>query len=132
MQNSKQEDFIHITQQFIQRLIQRRHKQQDIIPVLQTEASTIDSVQGYLNPTNSQTNKDDTLYIHWKLHPRDIKKNVIRQIYNKSLKDNDGFLQMIIVISGPSYLRDILCRTQIPIVGGRNVSGILQKIRNPT
>jgi len=33
-QNSKEEDFIHITQQYIQRLIQRGHKLQDIIPVL--------------------------------------------------------------------------------------------------
>ena len=45
------EDFIDITQQFIQRLIQRGHKLQDIIPVLRTAPSTIESVQGNRNPT---------------------------------------------------------------------------------
>jgi hypothetical protein len=50
-QNSKHEDFIDITQQFIQRLIQRGHKLQDIIPVLRTAPSTIESVQGNRNPT---------------------------------------------------------------------------------
>jgi hypothetical protein len=76
------------------------------------------------------TNPDDTLFIHWRFHPADIKKKVIRQIYNNTLKDFDGFQQMRLAISRPKNLRDILCKTELPNIPDRNVSNILQKLNN--
>jgi hypothetical protein len=85
-QNTAQEDFIHLTQLFIQWLIQRGHKIEEIIPTLESVAASIDNIQG--NRTLSQLNapSEDILYIHWHYHLTDIKKNTIREAYNATLK----------------------------------------------
>jgi hypothetical protein len=128
-QNTQEEDFINITQLFIQRLMQRGHRIEDLIPTLQAAASTIDSIKGNRNPIQPQSQSDDTLYIHWQFHPKDIKKNSIREIYDKTLKGHDNFSQMRIAMSRPKNLRDILCHTKIPDLPGRNTSDILERLQ---
>ena len=127
-QNTKTQDFIHITQLFIQRLIQRGHRITDIIPILRSAAATIDNIQGDRQRTQSKIPTEDTLYIHWQYHPLDIKKLVIHELYNSTLKGHDNFQKMLIAMSRPPNLRDILCRTNIPNLPGRNTSDILDNI----
>jgi hypothetical protein len=42
-QNTDEKDFINITSLFIKRLTQRGHRTQDIIPILQRTAASIDN-----------------------------------------------------------------------------------------
>ena len=129
LQNTQQEDFINITQQFIQRLLQHGHTLEDIIPTIRSAAASIDNTQGARNLLQPKIPSEDTLYIHWNYHPSDIKKNDIHRIYNETLKGHDYFRQMRIAMSRPPNLRDTLCRTNIPDLPGRNSSDILRNIQ---
>jgi len=88
----------------------------------------------YFDNMNTQgspktSDKDDTLYIHWSFHPSDISQNTVRIIYNKILNGfDDGFQLMMLVISWPKNLSDILCKIDLPHIIDRNVSNILQQI----
>jgi hypothetical protein len=129
-QNTAQEDFINITQLFIQQLIQRGHTIENIIPTLRSSATSIDNVQGNRKILQPNSPSEDTLYIPWQYHPTDIKKNTIREAYSTTLKDYDNFSQMRIAMSRPNNLKDILCRTNLSDLPGRNASDILSSIRN--
>jgi len=97
-QNTQAEDFIHITQLFIQRLIQRGHHIEDIIPIIRSAAASIDNIQGDRRSLQEMVSSEDTLYIHWQYHPLDIKKNSIHEIYNDTLKGHDNFQKMLIAM----------------------------------
>jgi hypothetical protein len=58
----------------------------------------------------------------------DVNKNSIHEKYNNTLKGHDSFQNMLIAMSRPPNLRDILCRTNIPNLPRRNTSDILEKI----
>ena len=64
-QNSDQKDFINVTQLFIQRLVQRGYKVNDIIPTLRSTAATIDNIQGNRSTLLTNSPAENTLYIHW-------------------------------------------------------------------
>jgi hypothetical protein len=130
-QNSSPEDFINITKNFILRLLQRGHLLEELIPTLRSAAANIDNSLNHRSRHNEH-NKDETLYIHWKFHPKDIDKAKIRQLYDRTLKGHDNFTQMRIAMSRPKNLRDILCRTDIPNIPDNNASNILKKIRDNT
>jgi hypothetical protein len=58
---------------------------------------------------------------------------MIRQIYDKTLKNFDTFNKMTIALSRPKNLRDILCCTQLQPIPDNNVSDILKQLEeNPT
>jgi peptidoglycan hydrolase-like amidase len=63
-------------------------------------------------------------------HPTDIKKNTICEAYNTMLKNHDNFSQMRIAMSRPNNLKDVLCRTNLSDLSGRNASNILSNMRN--
>jgi hypothetical protein len=126
--NTQVKDFIHITQLFIQWLMQRGHQIEDIIPILRSAAASLDNIQGDRRSLQQRVPSEDTLYIHWQYHPLDINKNSIHEIYNNTLKGHDNFQKILITMSRPPNLRDTLCRTNIPNLPGRNTSDILDKI----
>jgi len=64
-QNTVQEDFINITQLFIQWLIQRGHTIENIIPTLRSAAASIDNVQGNRKILQPNSPLEDKLYVHW-------------------------------------------------------------------
>jgi hypothetical protein len=64
-QNSSQQDFINITNTFISRLLQQSHLLEDLIPILQSAASTINNANNSLQEWSTNKESDETLYIHW-------------------------------------------------------------------
>jgi hypothetical protein len=126
-QNSTPEDFTEITTLFIQRLIDRGNTIQQLTPILQTAALTIDNKLS-TSKRGKNTENDDTLYIHWEHHPTDISKNTIRKVYNNTLRNIDNFTNMRIAMSRPKNLRDILCKTELRSIEGNNVSNFLTQI----
>jgi len=131
-QNTDEKDFINITSLFIVRLIQRGHRIQDIIPIVQKTVAIIDNSLRITANTNRQSEKNpnDTLHIHWKYHPSDITKQKIRQIYDNTLKNTANFDKMIIIVSRPRNLRDILCHTQLQPIPDNNISNILKQLKD--
>jgi len=125
-QNTNEEDFIEITSKFIQRLINRGHQIETLIPIFRTVASSIDRHSLHIRNENHNDNNDNTLYLHWEYHPQDITKNQIREAYNKTLKGHDNFNNMRIAVSRPKNLRDILCHTKLQEHNGTNVSDIIR------
>jgi len=115
-QNSNEEDFISLTSQFIQRLLQRGHLLSNIVPIIRTAASSIDNryVNGRYNNNSKIQNADDTLFISWEYHPNNIDKSTIHRIYQNTLQDHVEFTDMKIAVSRPKNLRDLLCRTRLP------------------
>ena len=128
-QNTQEKDFIHNTKLFIQRLTQRGHPIEDIIPILRSAAANIDNTQGDRRLLEQKVYPDDIIYLHWRFHPLDIKKSVIHDIYNNTLKGHDNFQKMQIAMARPPNLRNILCRSNIPNLPGRNTSDILASIK---
>jgi hypothetical protein len=128
-QNSSPVDF-NIPNNFILRLLHQGHLLEDLIPTLQSVAATIDNSLNHRSRHNTEHEKDETLYIHWKLHPKDVDTAKIRQLYNKTLQGHDNFTQMQIAMSRPKNLCNILCCTEIPSIPNNNASDILQKIRD--
>jgi len=104
-QNSNKQDFISITSQFIQWLVNRGLQLQEIIKYIKSAAILIDNTAtGTYNRSitiNKKTDYDNTLYIHWCHHPYDIPKQTLRNIYNHALKDIDSFAHVRIVTSRP-------------------------------
>jgi hypothetical protein len=98
-QNSSPEDFINITNNFILHLLHQGHLLEELIPTLQSAAANIDNSLNHRSRHNTEHEKDETLYIHWKFHPKDIDKAKIHQLYNKTLQGHDNFTQKIYVTS---------------------------------
>jgi hypothetical protein len=131
-QNSNKQDFISITPQLIQRLVNRGHQLYDNIKIIKSAATSINNTAtGTYNRSitiNEQTDNDSTLYIHWCYHPYDISKQTLRNAYNNTLNGIDGFSQMKIATSRQKHLREILCRSQLDPEHIIKVSKILQSL----
>jgi len=132
-QNSNKTDFQKITTQFIQRLLDRGHKLEDILPIITSAAAAIDNrASGTHNRSitnHTPSSQDDILYIHWRHHPHGLQRQQIRDIYNNTLKDNDGFTQMRVALSRHKNLRETLCRSQLDSDRTDTVSEILRTLR---
>ncbi len=128
IQNTEEADFIRITTNFILRLLQRGHQLENLYPLLKSAAANIE--YSNIRERNEKSRHDDTMYIHWPFHPTDISKNKIRRIYNQTLQGHDGFKNLKMAISRPKNLRDILCKTDLPIIQNKNVSDILKQINS--
>ena len=81
---------------------------------------------------NENTNNDKTLYIHWRHHPYDIPKQILRNTYNNTLKGIDGFAQMRIATSRQKNFRENLCRSQLDPKHNIKVSNILNVLIDQT
>lgn len=129
-QNTNINDFMSILSSFIQRLLQRGHNLDTLIPALQTTASLIDNrnTATLINNNDMKEHDDATLYIHWQYHPNDIKKSTIRAIYNQTLQGIDNFHTMKIAMSRPKNLRDYLCHTRLPDMSDKNISNLLHEL----
>jgi hypothetical protein len=103
-QNSSQNDFITITNKFISRLLQRGHLLKDLIPILRVAAATIDNITHNIQEHTNNKKPDESLYIHWCFHAKDINKAKIHQTYNTTLIGHDNVTQMRIAMSRPKNL----------------------------
>ena len=124
-QNSKTEDFISITTQFLNRLQLRGHCINELIPILQCAAASLDNKETASIRHKAKLQTKDTAFLHWVYHPKDITKNTLRNIYNNSLRGHDNFKDMRIAMSRPKNLKDILCKSSLPDVPGMNPSDFL-------
>jgi hypothetical protein len=92
------EEFQKVLTAFIERLLARGHKLQDLIPLLQEAASKIDQQTNARVTKHSPTNP---LFIHWTHHPNDVHTSDIRKTCNSILANQTGHDHMTIALSRP-------------------------------
>jgi len=133
VQNSDKMDFQNITTQFIRCLVNRGHQLEDILPTITSAAASLDyKASGTHNRSitnHTQSSQDYTLYIHWRHHPHGLSHLHICDIYNNTLKGNDGFQQMRVALSRHNNLRETLCCSQLDSNQTDSVLEILKLLR---
>jgi hypothetical protein len=120
------DDFQNILCKFIERLTERGHTLETLTPILKLAASQLDS-------TNTITKRscnanDNTLYIHRVFHPNGLQRRDIRLLYQKILEPFLDFDKMIIALSRPTNLRDILTKASITTTPELYVQHIIQEL----
>jgi len=106
-QNSP-EDFQSILTKFIDRLLKRGYTLPKLTPILLKAAAT-------LNKSHSvpSTQNTDTLYLHWPFHPNGLNRQLIRRLYDNTLKPVLDYDNMQIAFSRPKNLRDLLSKSAL-------------------
>lgn len=79
------------------------------------------------NKTNTDGNK--TLFIHWTYHPNGLQTKDIREIYNKALQPHINYEKMVIALSRPKNLRDILTRAKLSLPLDFNMQNTIKELK---
>jgi hypothetical protein len=122
LQNTRITDFMEITQQFAERLSARGYDRNTIVELFSAAAKRLDNHTKTAKETRAT---NDTIYLHWTWHPRDVNRTKLRAIYNGILKERSGFTNLIVAYSRPKNLRDCLMKTQLSEPAGNRVSALL-------
>jgi hypothetical protein len=122
LQNTHVEDYITVAKQFANRLTARGYDPQIINNLFLQAAKKLDDLT---TSTKKNSSNDDTLYLHWTWHPRDISKRKLCLILNNTLKEKSGFNNLIIAYSRAKNLRDSLTKTTLSEPEERKASNLL-------
>jgi hypothetical protein len=96
-QNPDINDYITITYQFFQHLLDRGHNATHLAHLFMSATSKLDAeskmmqVQLTMSKKITQAEPKDTLFFHLEHHPRGIPRHTIRYIYKESLEPHSGF-----------------------------------------
>jgi UDP-N-acetylglucosamine 2-epimerase len=113
---------MEITQQFAERLSARGYDRNTIVELFSAAAKRLDNHTKTAKETRAT---NDTIYLHWTWHPRDVNRTKLRAIYNGILKERSDFTNLIVAYSRPKNLRDCLMKTQLSEPAGNRVSALL-------
>jgi hypothetical protein len=105
-------DFKVILTKFLDRLLDREQTINTLKPIFIQAATVLDNRT--LASTITTKHTDNTLYIHRTFHPNGIKPFEIRQLCEKILRPSLTYDRMIIALSRPKNLKDVLTRTAFP------------------
>jgi len=120
------ENFQKLLSKFIQRLVDRGHTLQKLIPIISQAAMAID--QNGQHQAALKKDASNTLYIHWRYHPAGIQRSDIRQIYNKTLQPHLPYDNMRVAISRPTNLRDRLTKTVLTPPQNVNLENLIKEM----
>jgi hypothetical protein len=70
--------------------------------------------------------EEQTLFLHWQYHPKDITRQTLRHLYDETMAGVSGFEKMVICYSRPRNLREALTRTSLSEPDGERVSDLIQ------
>jgi hypothetical protein len=119
------DNFQTMLTKFIEHLIDRGHRINDLIPLLKQAALTIDA-----NPTTKAAkNQSSTLFIHWRYHPHSLQRSDLRSFYEATLKQTLNYDKVMIAISRPKNLRDILSKTTLELPNNLDINVITQELK---
>jgi hypothetical protein len=108
---------------FIQRLQDRGHTLQSLIPLFNQAAAILDTNTSSVTPNSPDG--PNTLYIHWQFHPNGLQHSDIRLAYNKTLQPYMPYNNMRVAISRPKNLRDILAKTALKLPENANINELI-------
>jgi len=103
--------FQDILTKFLKRLLCRGHTLENLISLVKHAASSIDST--ITNPIESPSTANITMNIHSVYQPNGLQWHDIRQLYEAILKPHLNFKNMMVAISRPTNLRDMLASAKL-------------------
>jgi hypothetical protein len=118
-------DFQNILCKFIEHLLQTGHDISNIPAIMEQAALTL--VPPNRNINKSTENNEDVLYIHRTYHPNRLQRPEIRNLYQKILEPYLEYNRMVIAISRPTKLRDVLTRAKL--TPPANISTLIENLR---
>jgi hypothetical protein len=124
LQNTNIIDFMEITKQFAEYLITRGYNKEKITNLFHEAARKLDGTK------KIKRTDEDTIYLHWTWHPRDLGQSKLQVIFNETLKEKCGFNNLIIAYSRPKNLRDCLIKAKLSEPEGFRVSTLLHRSCN--
>ena len=133
------ENFSTLIKNFANHLLARGHSLTAIKNHFKKAAISIDqkgTQQKLQQPTPAQqqnlpdaTIANRSLYLHWEYHPNGIQRKTLRELYQDTLEACNPFRKgMIVAMSRPKNLRDLLTRTTLQEPEGERASDYYAKI----
>jgi hypothetical protein len=120
-QNSP-DNLVNLLSKFIERLVQRGHSIEKLAPLAQQVAQKLDHL-------TKDTANNRTLYIHWVHDRKDISNRDLRDLYNDTIQPHTIFDKMIVALSRPQNLRDMLTRSRLALPEGLNLRDIINQCK---
>jgi hypothetical protein len=124
IQNNKN-DFEAILSKFILRLTERGHKIENLIPILLQAAAFLNS--SVTQHRLSSSNDIQTMYLHWSYHPHGIQRTKLRQLYNEYLAPVLNYDKMVIAMSRPRNLKDLLTKAALTPTTSRDATNMVTR-----
>jgi len=126
------EDFQQILSKFIERLLNRGHTLENLTPILNQAARSLDDqlIRTPHNPTTDSGQENSTLFIHKIYHPNGLQSHHIRQTYDDTLKPYLPFKKTTIAISRPTNLRDLLTSAKLRAPVNLNVQELINILKH--
>ncbi len=72
-----------------------------------------------------ETNNDNSLYIHWLYHPKNLQHQDIHRLYESILEPHTPHNRMVVAISRPKNLRDALTKTELKLPENMNLHDLI-------
>ena len=116
-------DFEAILSKFILRLTERGHKIENLIPILLQAAAFLNS--SVTQHRLSSSNDIQTMYLHWSYHPHGIQRTKLRQLCNEYLAPVLNYDKMVIAMSRPRNLKDLLTKTALTPTTSRDATNMV-------
>jgi len=120
-------DFKSLLRKFIDRLLDRGHTLDNIIPIFTQAATSLDRNVLCHKPTNKASGEN--LFIHREFHPKDIQRRDIRILYQEILEPHLNFDKMIVAMSRPKNLRDILSKSTTVPPPNFNIQTVIRNLK---
>jgi hypothetical protein len=121
-------NFENLTMKFIERLHARGHTIDNLAPIFLQAADSLTNQLSKLHRSKSN-NEDNNLFIHWQFHPKGLQRQDIRQSFNSTLQSHTPFERMIIAMSRPKNLRDVLTRAALKLPGDLQIRKIIEETK---
>jgi hypothetical protein len=110
---------------FISRLVQQGHSIEKLTPLFQQAASNL--VFKHQQP--NAASEDKTLFIQWVYNPKDIHYKELCALYNTILQPHVSFDKMVITLSRPKNLRDLLICSRLTLPNNLNLRDTVDQLK---
>ena len=112
---------------FIERLHERGHSIEQLSPLFQQAASTLE-VKDRGSIDHTTTDSTNHLYIHLAHHPNGIQSRTVKKVYRETLEPHLQYDKTTIAISRPRNLKDALMKTALSLPEGQTVQNYINAI----
>jgi len=135
IQNSNTNDYIAVASALFGHLLNRGYSQAELQPIFLDAANAIDHKAR--DVTHAQPrHSNNSIFIHWKYHPRDIRRRAVREAFHTMLTpaliESNLPHHPVIAYSVPRSLGQCLTKTQLEEPPGHRVSSSIAQLKGNT
>ena len=136
IQNSDTTDYVATTSAFYGHLLNRGYAPDELKPLFLEAAACLDKRTSNPNKRPSPRTANNSIFIHWEYHPRDISRRAIRQTFHATLAPTLAESNLpshpTIAYSVPRNIGHCVTRTQLREPTGQQVSTLIEQLDNDT